>query len=125
MAAAQASPAGGSAPAAAGFDIVGVRIGMSEAEARAALLTLDPDLRIKTVMSAYNYQDGASMLTTREFLDRLEAKTQGRSEQGADATTLEAHASAQFDGRPVHGFEVCTLNIGPFVTAGVPVIDPW
>lgn len=64
---------------AAGFEMAGIRLGMTEAEARAALRAFDPALRITAVMGAFNYRDGARMLTTPEYLDRLEAM-KGNSE---------------------------------------------
>lgn len=58
---------------AASFEIAGIRLGMTEAEARAAIRAFDPALRITAIMGVFNYRDGASMLTTPEYLDRLEA----------------------------------------------------
>lgn len=55
------------------LEIANVHIGMTEAEVRTAIRAFDPTLEITAVMGAYNYRDGVSMLTTPEFLDRLEA----------------------------------------------------
>jgi len=59
------------------LDIAGVRIGMTEAEARAALATFDPELEIGAVMAMYNYSDGVNLLQSPEFLDRLEGRLPG------------------------------------------------
>jgi len=59
------------------LDIAGVRIGMTEAEARAALAAFDPALEIRPVMAAFNFRDGVSMLKSPEFLDRLEGRLPG------------------------------------------------
>jgi len=64
------------------MEIAGLRLGMTEAEARAALRALDPALRITPpVMGVSNYSDGVNpILKTPEFLDRLEgSKGQGAS----------------------------------------------
>lgn len=62
---------------AARMDIAGVRIGMTEAEARAALTAFDPSMRIIRATSRYNYSAGDGRpenLSTPEFLDRLEVQ---------------------------------------------------
>ena len=56
------------------LDIAGVRIGMTEAEVRAALTAFDPSLTVTAVASVFNYRDGVNMLQSPEFLDRLEGK---------------------------------------------------
>lgn len=67
--------------AAPDWDIVGIKLGMTEAEARAALRAFDPDLKITPVMGVFNYSDGVNpILKTPEFLDRLEA---AKGNQGA------------------------------------------
>lgn len=38
-------------------DIVGVRLGMTEADVRAALQAFDPNLKITPVMGVFNYSD--------------------------------------------------------------------
>ncbi|MCC5794489.1 MAG: hypothetical protein JJT85_07110 [Chromatiales bacterium] len=55
------------------LDIAGVHIGMTEAEARAALAAFDPEIEVGAVMAMFNYSDGMNMLQSPEFLDRLEA----------------------------------------------------
>lgn len=63
---------------AAKMDIAGVRIGMTEAEARAALTTFDASMRIIRTTSRYNYSAGEGRpenLSTPEFLDRFEVRT--------------------------------------------------
>ncbi len=55
------------------FEMAGIRLGMTEAEARAAIRAFDPTLRITSVMGVFNYNDGVNhALRTPEFLDRLE-----------------------------------------------------
>ncbi|MCF8710129.1 hypothetical protein [Rhizorhapis sp. SPR117] len=66
------------------MEIAGLRLGMTEAEARAALRALDPALRITPVMGVSNYSDGVNpILKTAEFLDRLEGS---KGHQGASFT---------------------------------------
>lgn len=63
---------------AAKMDIAGVRIGMTEAEARAALTAFDSSMRVIRTTSRYNYSAGEGRpdnLSTPEFLDRLEVRT--------------------------------------------------
>lgn len=55
------------------LDIAGIRIGMTEAEARAALAAFDPELEIIPVIAVFDYSDGVNFLKSPEFLDRLEA----------------------------------------------------
>lgn len=56
-------------------DIAGLRLGMTEAEVRAALQDFDSTLRIESVMGYFTYSDGVNYsLHTPEFLDRVEAK---------------------------------------------------
>jgi hypothetical protein len=55
------------------LEIAGVRLGMTEAEATAALKSFDATLKIAPVMGVFNYGDGANFtLKSPEFLDRLE-----------------------------------------------------
>ncbi|WP_337185280.1 hypothetical protein [Phenylobacterium sp.] len=62
------------AASASSFEIAGVRIGMTEAEARSALRAFDSSLSIRPVMAVFNYSDGVNhALRTPEFLGRLEA----------------------------------------------------
>ncbi len=63
------------------MDIAGIRIGMTEAEVRAALASFDPQLEIADIWAAFNYSDGVNhVLKSPEFLDRLEAH---QASQGA------------------------------------------
>lgn len=72
-----------SAPASR-LEIAGLRLGMTEAEARAALRVFDPALTITPVMGVFNYSDGVNpVLKTPEFLDRLEGS---KGNQGASFT---------------------------------------
>jgi hypothetical protein len=68
------------------LEIAGVRIGMTEAEATAALKAFDATLRIAPVMGVFNYSDGANpSLKSPEFLDRLEGSL---GNQGAVLTVF-------------------------------------
>lgn len=80
------------------FDIAGIRLGMTEAEARAAIQAFDPALEIVDVMGVYNYSDGASMHRTPEFLDKIEALERNRdgltvyfSGPAGDARVIAVH----------------------------------
>lgn len=53
------------------FDIVGLRLGMSEAEALQAIQAYRPDLKISRVQSAFGYSDGVQSFQTQPFLSRL------------------------------------------------------
>lgn len=59
------------------MDIAGVRIGMTEAEARAALTAFDPSMRIIRTTTRYNYSagEGRPEQSTPEFFDRLEVRS--------------------------------------------------
>ncbi len=65
-----------SASAQAPFDIVGLRLGMTEQEAMAALQAHDATLKITRVASYYNYTDGIETFQTDEFLGEILAKRQ-------------------------------------------------
>lgn len=70
------------------FEMAGVRVGMTEAEARAAIQAFDPALRITPVMGVFNYSDGVNpSLKTPEFLDRLEGR------KGNQAVSLKVYFS--------------------------------
>ncbi|MBL0943624.1 MAG: hypothetical protein IBJ04_04795 [Hydrogenophaga sp.] len=60
-------------PAAAqpSFDIVGLRPGMTEAEAMAVLNTHRPGMRVQKRSMTYNYSDGVQQLNTPPFLYEL------------------------------------------------------
>lgn len=55
------------------FDIVGVRLGMTEAEATAALKAHDATLKFTTTQGAYNYTDGVKQFQTPPFTSRIDA----------------------------------------------------
>ncbi len=56
------------------LDVAGIKLGMTEAQVRAALQAFDPDLKITTTQGFFNYSDGVDhTLKTPEFLDKLEA----------------------------------------------------
>ncbi len=60
---------------------MGIRLGMTEAEARGALQAFDPELKIAAVTGVFDYSDGVNhTLKTPGFLDRLEAS---KGNQGA------------------------------------------
>lgn len=59
-------------------DIGGLQLGMTPAQARAALKAFDPGLQITEVSGYFTYSDGFNhALQTPQFLDKLEAKPQG------------------------------------------------
>lgn len=63
------------------LDVVGIRLGMTEAEARGALRSFDPEMKVAAVTGAFNFSDGVNHnLKTPGFLDRLEAS---KGNQGA------------------------------------------
>lgn len=63
---------------ASGMDIAGLRIGMTEADAMAALRAFDPGAKVtRRTVASFPYFDGASMLQAPEFLDQLEVSTNG------------------------------------------------
>ena len=64
------------APAQAPFDIVGLRLGMTEQEAMAALQAHDSTLNITRVASYYSYSDGIETFQTEQFLGEIQAKRQ-------------------------------------------------
>ena len=53
------------------FDIVGLRPGMSEAEAMAVLNAHRPGIRVQKRNMTYNYSDGVQQLSTQPFLYEL------------------------------------------------------
>jgi len=55
------------------FDVAGLRIGMTESEAKAALKSYDPNLKISPVYGYFPYFDGVNHgVRSPEFLDRIE-----------------------------------------------------
>lgn len=69
------------------FDIVGLRLGMTESEVVAAIKAHDPKLKVITVQSAYSYSDGMQQLQTPPFLSRIEART-GTGPSGKPALAI-------------------------------------
>lgn len=57
------------------FDIVGLRLGMTESEVTAAIKAHDPKLKLTSIQSAFNYSDGMQQLKTPAFLSRIEARS--------------------------------------------------
>ena len=55
------------------FDIVGLKLGMTEPEVIAALKAHDPTLKITSQQSSYTYSDGVRQFQTTPFLSRIEA----------------------------------------------------
>lgn len=66
------APVHAEGPAEDTLDIAGIKIGMTEAEAEAALKAFDPEIEITTFMAAFNLSDGANLVKSPEFLDRIE-----------------------------------------------------
>jgi hypothetical protein len=59
-----------------GRDIAGVRLGMTEQEALAALKAFNPSWKINSIMAYFNYSDGVRHgLQTPEFLEKIESTT--------------------------------------------------
>ncbi len=54
------------------FDILGLRTGMTEQEARDALKAVDANAKLRVVTKRYQYHDGIEVVYTEEFLDRIE-----------------------------------------------------
>jgi hypothetical protein len=54
-------------------DIVGLRLGMTESEAIAALKAHDPTLKIVSRQSTFVYTDGIKQFSTEPFLSRIDA----------------------------------------------------
>lgn len=60
--------------ASAPWDMVGVRLGMTEAEVKAAFVAYDPKGKIIASNSSFNYSDGVQSHRTPAFLDSLEIR---------------------------------------------------
>lgn len=61
------------------FDIVGIRLGMTEAQVMSALKAFDPTLKIVKMDNYFNYSDGANLLKTKPAIGKIMATTpQGR-----------------------------------------------
>lgn len=57
------------------FDIVGLKLGMTESEAVSAIKAYDGTLRITSVQSSFGYSDGVQQFQTDPFLSRIEARS--------------------------------------------------
>jgi hypothetical protein len=57
------------------FDILGLRLGMTEGEAVAAIKARNSALKITSVKSAFGYSDGVEQFQTEPFLSRVEARS--------------------------------------------------
>lgn len=62
------------AVAAPDWDIVGVRLGMTEAEVKAALKAFAPSAKITTYNSSFPYYDGVSNFQTPQFLNSVDVR---------------------------------------------------
>lgn len=60
--------------AAADWDIVGLKIGMTEAEVRAAMAAYAPDGKLFDHRGTFGYSDGISSHRTEPFLDQIELR---------------------------------------------------
>ncbi|MCW5623386.1 MAG: hypothetical protein KIT73_01540 [Burkholderiales bacterium] len=70
------------------FDIVGLKLGMTESEVIAALKAHDATLKIQSIQSAYGYTDGVSSFQTEPFLSRVEGHAAKPTSQKADFIIL-------------------------------------
>ncbi|MBL8225548.1 MAG: hypothetical protein JNM50_09470 [Chromatiales bacterium] len=61
----------------ADFDIVGLKLGMTQDQVVAAIKAHDPGLKVVSVQSAFGYSDGTQQLQTPPFLSRIEARAAG------------------------------------------------
>ncbi|MGE3774424.1 MAG: hypothetical protein AB7I32_15975 [Gammaproteobacteria bacterium] len=76
------------ATAQAPFDIVGLKLGMTEQEAMAALQAHEPTLNITRVDSYYNYTDGIETFQTDQFLGELRASRPNAQQAVPEFTLL-------------------------------------
>jgi hypothetical protein len=67
--------------AAPDWDILGLKLGMTEAEVRAALQAYDPNGKIGVHQAAFQYSDKINSFSTPAFLSRLELRTTQTSGQ--------------------------------------------
>lgn len=56
------------------FDILGLKLGMTEPEVIAALKAHDPAFKIESIQSTYTYSDGVQQSQTVPFLSRIQAR---------------------------------------------------
>lgn len=57
-----------------GWDMAGVKLGMTEAEVKAAFIAYDPKGKIIAANSSYNYSDGLNSHRTSAFLSSMEIR---------------------------------------------------
>jgi hypothetical protein len=60
--------------AAPDWDIIGIKIGMTEAQVREALMAFDPKAKITAYNATFSYHDGVSHHQTPEFLNTIEMR---------------------------------------------------
>lgn len=70
------------------FDIVGLRLGMSESQARAALEAHDAALQTQDVRLRYTFRDGVKQHQTSDFLSEIKAAKVGPLGTASDSITL-------------------------------------
>lgn len=70
------------------MDIVGLRLGMTEAEATAALRAHSSALKVQVVRSAYGYTDGVKQMSTPQFVSRIEGYLPSKVSQGPNFIVL-------------------------------------
>jgi len=66
-------------------DIVGLRLGMSEAEVMATLETHNPAFDVDVFEASYNFSDGANLQQSPAFIDYV----QGRSDAAGESITIK------------------------------------
>jgi len=66
------------------MDIVGLKLGMTESEAMAALKAHDATLTIAPIKSSFQYNDGVNYFQTEPFLAKIEARTRGSAQADAE-----------------------------------------
>lgn len=76
--------------AAPGWDILGIRLGMTEAEVRAAMLAYEPKGQVVVTRLTLPYGDKVSTYQTEPFLGRLELRTRRQ--------TMQTPLKVQFSG---------------------------
>lgn len=69
------------------FDIVGLKLGMTEPEVIAALKAHDPAFKIESIQSMHTYSDGVQQFQTAAFLSRIQARRH-RTTQVSDLIIL-------------------------------------
>jgi hypothetical protein len=70
------------------MDIVGLRLGMTQAEATAALQAYSPAMKLQVVEGFYNYTDGVNQLATPNFVSRIEGYLPSPLSEGPNFVVL-------------------------------------